>query len=410
MRIRYADGRAAVTHEVECELGADALSFSVGETRHTWAYADLKRTDDDNGRVGLKRRPDTGERVFFEDDAAALRTAAPALFTPQARGIERPVVVGALAGVAATLAAAFLIGVPLSAGPIADSMPPQYRDQISDISWSQVNAFSDYCDDGDEASRILNSMAHRMMTAADIPQRDNIWITIVDAPIPNAFALPDESIIITADLIELAEHPDEIAGVIAHEIAHIERNHVMKNIVGNIGAGIFFDVVFGGAGVGQAIAVASVNLAGLRYSRDFEREADARGMDFLDAARIDTAGIASLFDHLRDMEREAGVEDVPTLLATHPNSAARAEAARERSRPGLEPSLTEAEWRIVQSACGRGGAQAPDDETGPPAQQSPGEQPAPAPDPNNPEPARPKLLNVDAKRGIVGLPSAARAG
>jgi Zn-dependent protease with chaperone function len=349
---RYADGRAAVTQDAECELGADAITIRTGAATHVWAYADLARADDGNGRIVFKHKTDTGERLAFDPDAkAALKAAAPELFTKQAQGVERPRVVIGVVAVAWGLAAAFLVGIPLGARPIASVMPAPYRAQIADISWSQVDAFTEYCDDSDEAARILNDMAQRVMAASDVPNREEIWITIVDAPFPNAFAMPDNTIVVTDDLIQLAEQPDELTGVLAHEIAHIERNHVMTNVIRQMGAGIFFDVVFGGSGAGQAIAVASVNLASLRYSRGDEEEADARGLDYLDAAGIDSGGLARLFDRFGKVEHE-GAEQIPTLLSSHPATPARAAAARARSRQGLQPSLSERDWRIVRQACG----------------------------------------------------------
>jgi Zn-dependent protease with chaperone function len=360
MFARYADGRAAVMHEAQCELGTDAITIRVGETSHVWPYADLARSDDGNGRIVLRRKPDTGERLMFDAESRKeLKAAAPKLFTGSAQGVERPRVVLGVIAAAWSLAAVFLVGIPLGAQPIASIMPAPYRSQIADISWSQVDLFANYCDDSDEAARILNDMAHRIMVESDVLHRDDIWITIVDADFPNAFALPDDSIIVTDELIQLAGHPDELTGVLAHEIAHIERNHVMANVIRQIGAGIFVDVVFGGAGAGQAIAVASVNLAGLRYSRGDEEEADSRGLDYLDAADIDTGGLARMFDRFRDVVEEEGGE-IPTLLSSHPATPARAAAARARSRPGLRPSLSDREWRIVRQACGGSAAPAPE--------------------------------------------------
>ena len=398
MQVRYADGRAAVTHAVECDLGmgADALTFRVGDTQHTWPYADLRRADDGAGRIVLKRRPDTGERLYFEPGAEDdLRIAAPELFRGRAFGIESIPVVGALTAAAWSLAALFLLGVPLAADPIASAIPTRYREQIGDISWSQVEAFTEQCDDSDEASRILNDLAYRIMTTSSVAQRDEIWISIVDAPFPNAFALPDNSIIVTDDLIQMAEHPDELVGVLAHEIAHIEHNHIMKNIVRSVGAGIFFDVVFGGSGSGQLIAIASVNLAGLRFSRDDETDADTRGLDYLESAGIDTGGLARLFERFAEQVEGAGTDDddedagrgdsarrganeFSNLLSSHPATAARAEAARARARTGLQPSMSDADWRIVRSACS--GAPVPQEE------EIPAPAPAPAPAPTAPQP------------------------
>lgn len=377
MHARYADGRAAVLHDAECEIGSDALSFRVGEATHVWPYSELARTDDQNGVVAFKRKPDTGERLTFGREAAdTLKAAAPALFLPRAQGVESRWVVGGVVAGAWALAATFLFGVPMAAEPIAAIMPAAYRSQISDVSWSQINALTEYCDDAEEAEAVLNRVADNMMTHAGVTHRDQIWITIVntdvnlpDTPFPNALALPDDSIIVTDDLIAMAEDPDEIIGVLAHEIAHVERNHVMKGVIRQIGAGIFFDVVVGGAGAGQAIAIASMNLSGLRYTRGDEEDADARGLDYLDAAGINTGGLATLFDRISALQQEAG--EIPTMLSTHPATATRAAAARARARTGLAPSMSDADWQIVRRACG----------ASPGPQPSAPETPAPAPQP-----------------------------
>lgn len=352
---RYADGRTALVKDAQVTLGADTLTLDASGVRHVWLYSDLRRADDGNGRIILRLKRDSGERIAFDVNAGpALRAASPALFAPRAQGVEHLGVVGAVAALAWSLAALFLIGVPYAADPIARYMPAHYRQQIGDVAWSQVEAFSGYCDDADEAEAVLNGVAYRMMDAASVPQRDEVWITLVESNIPNAFALPDNSIIVTDELIALAEHPDELTAVIAHEIAHIEQNHVMQGIVRQIGAGIFFDVVFGGAGAGQAIALASMNLSSLRYTRDDETEADTRGFAYLDAARINPGAIASLFDRLSNLMDEAEDGEFPTILSSHPANRERAAAARARARPDLAPSLYERQWAIVRLACGGG--------------------------------------------------------
>lgn len=403
MHTRYADGRAAVTHTASVDFGPETLTLRVGETQHVWSYAELLRADDGASGVILKRKPDTGERLFLdEQDGERLKLAEPALFKPKAFGIEGRATLGGLIAAAWSLAAVFLLGVPMAAEPIAGAMPPRVRTQISDVSWSQVDAFMSYCDDSDEAAQILNTLAYRMMTESDVALRDDIWITIVDAGFPNAFALPDNSILVTSDLIALAEHPDELTGVIAHEIAHIEHNHIMKNIVRSVGAGIFFDVVFGGGGAGQLVAIASVNLASLRYSRDDETDADLRGLDYLDASGIDSGGLARLFERFGEQEEEIVGENgqpIPTMLSSHPASAERAAAARARSRQGLAPSLTDAEWRIVRSACGNREPVGETEEPAPADPEAP-EGPAPtAPVPNDaaPPPQGARLQDAEAK-------------
>lgn len=361
---RYTDGRAAITHPVLVEFGADAATFSTPTGPQSWAYADLRRADDGNSTLTLRFKSDNGERLILSEAEAgeALRAVAPNLFRPTAQGVESRQLVGSLVAAAVALATTAFVGVPMAAEPIAHALPPQYQDQIGDIAWSQVSSFADMCDDSDAATQILNDVATRLMDASNVPQRDEVWITIVDAPIPNAFALPDNSIVVTDELIALAEHPDEVVGVLAHEIGHIAHRHVMTNVVRNIGVGVFFDVVFGGAGVGQAVAIASVNLAALRYGREDETEADESGFDYLERAGLNPAAVARFFDRISELEAEAGVDDFPTLLASHPATEQRAAAARARARPDAPPSLTDAEWRVVRSSCGMDPDARPEDE------------------------------------------------
>src|SRR5262249_43204549 len=154
------------------------------------------RADDGNGPIVLKRRPDTGQRITIaREDRKAVRKAAPHLFSGRAREMEGLAVVGGLVAGAWALAALFLIGVPLEAKPIAQAMPARWRAQISAIEWSQVQQFTDSCDDADEATRILNNLADRLMLAGRVKQRSQVWVTIVRAPIPNAFTLPDNQIL-----------------------------------------------------------------------------------------------------------------------------------------------------------------------------------------------------------------------
>lgn len=358
MEARYADGRAAIALVVACELGADVLTFALPSGQQAWSYADLARADDGNRSIILKHKLDTGERLTLDWDARlALRAAAPQLFRARAHGVESLRTLTFVVATAWSLAIAFIVGVPMAAGPIADIVPPRYRAQIALISWSQIDAIATVCHDSDEAQQILDDLTQRLMAAAGVPQRNEVWVSILSTeglpyPYPNAFALPDNSIVVTNDLIAMAQHPDELAGVLAHEIAHIERNHVMKNVIRSIGAGIFFDIVFGGAGAGQAIAVATVNLASLRFSREDEADADARGLQYLAAAKIDAAGFARLFHRLEALAKDLGGAEAPLLLSSHPASAARARTAEAQAGHGLAPSMSDRDWRIVRQACG----------------------------------------------------------
>jgi Zn-dependent protease with chaperone function len=385
MNARYADGRAAILHPASAEFGAEAVRFSVNGVVHDWPYAALRRADDDNGHIMLKRTPETGERLILDESAReALKTAAPTLFQAKAHGVESPALVGALAGAAAVLALVFLVGVPMAAEPIAHALPERYAVQVAGIARSQMESITEYCAGTDQAELALDNLVLRFLDESpsreDDALRSRVMVTIVQAPFPNAFAMPDDSIIVTDQLIAAAESPDELAGVLAHELAHIANDHVMANVIRNTGAGVFFDVVFGGAGLGQAAAIASVNLASLRYSRDDEAEADHVALDYLDASHIDPGAFARFFDRIAAMTHENEGVRFPTMLSSHPPSAQRAAAARARAHAG-QPALNAYEWQAVRSACVQGNGAAA--EPAPPQIPSP-PPPKPAPLPNKP--------------------------
>jgi Zn-dependent protease with chaperone function len=410
MQARYANGRAAVSVDAAVEFsGEGAVLVANGET-HIWPYGEIRRADDGNGPIILKRHPDTGERITIDrQHRKDVRKSAPMLFGSAAREMEGPRVIAALLGAAWALAALFLIGVPLEAKPIAGALPPRWRSQISEIEWSQVQQFTQSCDDSDEATRILNTLAERLMAAGRVRQSDQVWVTIVHAPIPNAFTLPDNQILITDRLIAMADQPDEIAGVLAHEIGHVELNHVMSNVVRHIGAGVFFDVVFGGGGLGQAVAIASVNLSGLSFSRDDEAAADRRGISYLDAAGIDPGGMARLFDRFaQSQEKARPPTGLGTLFSNHPPTAERAALARAHAHAGLAPALSDVEWHIVQRACGGAGASAasPPNKPSAPANPAPAVKPTPPPTAGGPKQAAGKRQKAPASH----LPSTGGAG
>jgi Zn-dependent protease with chaperone function len=359
---RYADGLAAVTHTADVHFGAEAVLFRIESGSTAWRYDQVRRVDDDNGHIVLRQEPDTGERLILDSatHGGALHAAAPSLFTPHARGRDSWRLLGGLTAAAAVLAGVFLLGVPLASKPLAKYLPTGYADKIGEIAWAQVDAIGQRCTayEDQQGQAALNSLGQRLASIARPETRDRLSITVMNAApgsllsSPNAFALPDGSIVITRSMLDLLQTPEELAGVIAHEVGHIDERHVMANVIRNVGVGVFFDVVFGGAGAGQAVALASVNLASLGYSRGDETEADARGFDFMDAAGLNPGASGALFTRLAAMEGAGG--EAPDILQSHPATRARAEAARARAHPARHLALSSSEWAAVRAMCGGG--------------------------------------------------------
>jgi len=146
----------------------------------------------------------------------------------------------------------------------------------------------------------------------------------------NAFALPGGYVVINTGLILKAETPEEMLGVVAHEMAHVTEQHGMRNIIGSAGIYLTVNAILGDvSGLLALIADAAPFLLNQSYSRSFETESDEKGAALLLAADIDPRGLASFFEKLKEEEdkrlKEMAGEDnqelakaTLSMISTHP--------------------------------------------------------------------------------------------
>ena len=140
----------------------------------------------------------------------------------------------------------------------------------------------------------------------------------------NAFAIPGGHVVILTGLLESADSAEEVAGVLAHEIAHVTRRHSLRNIIKSAGLIVTLQALIGDAsGLFGLATEASRYLLQQKFSRDFEREADETGWSYLVQAKIDPRGMTRFFEKLRDMMAQSGaaaMEGALSLANTHPTS------------------------------------------------------------------------------------------
>ena len=145
---------------------------------------------------------------------------------------------------------------------------------------------------------------------------------IVDSKEVNAFAIPGGFVYVNRGLIERADHMDEIAGVLGHEIGHVVKRHTVKqmqkgekaNVLVTLGC-VLTSICNSGAGQ-QAINVAGGALFA-KFSRTDEKEADDVGFDNVVRAGISPVGMVTMFQKLLD-ERKRRPAGVDAWFATHP--------------------------------------------------------------------------------------------
>lgn len=165
-----------------------------------------------------------------------------------------------------------------------------------------------------EQARLLAAFAPLVDEAA---RHQPVRVLFRDAADPvgaNALALPAGSIIFTDQLVHLAQHDEELMGVLAHEIGHIRQRHALRSSIQASFMGLIATLVVGDiSSVSSAIAALPVMLTELGYSRTFEREADQHAVEMLRRQGIDPQRFADILQRLDAPKDEKG-----GYLSTHP--------------------------------------------------------------------------------------------
>jgi Zn-dependent protease with chaperone function len=217
------------------------------------------------------------------------------------------------------LLAAFFMWSDAVAGWIAGKIPSEQERKLGELSFAQMKPGLKLRDDT-EGARLLRELGGKLTQGSLYSYRFHL----VEKPEINAFALPGGIVVVHTGLVAATRRPEELAGVLAHEIQHVELRHSLKGMIKQSGLSGLWIFATGDIGSGVAGDAAS-RLLSLKFSRDAEREADNRGLELLHRAGVDPSGMPDFFGILA---RKAGSR--PTLISTHPVSTEREQALRAK--------------------------------------------------------------------------------
>lgn len=350
----FSDGRNAGRISAQLVLAPGRLEVRGPDGRMLagWRYKDVRLQNavrpGEPMRLASINDPDARLTVLNEQAIADIRGRLEAIGGSHG-GLGKLARGAAWLAAAAAGAGAVLWGLyaalPAIADPIARAIPVSWEEKMGDNMVKSALADKQSCGASD-GSKALDALAVQIAAANGLERRFKVHL-IQDATV-NAFALPGGHVVLLSGLLKDAQNPDEVAGVLAHEMAHVVERHSAERMVRAAGVGLLFTWLTGDPS--SIIAGAGALLVNLSYSRSDEAEADARAVAMLEAAGFSTGGLNSFF--LRLAEHNKMEEVVPELLSSHPRSTER--AAAHAARNGTRP-LTDAQWQAVKAACpGRG--------------------------------------------------------
>jgi predicted Zn-dependent protease len=212
-----------------------------------------------------------------------------------------------------------------------------------------------------EIEGYIQQLGHRLVFNSDAPTYPFRFFVVND-PSVNAFAGPGGYIGVHTGLILTAENESELAGVMAHEIAHVTQRHLLRAYEAAnqmslpTAAGMIAAILLGvagnspDAGIAAMSAVQGANIQRqLNFTRANEKEADRIGIQTLERSGIDPYGMPSFFERLQQSTRLYG-NNVPEFLSTHPVTSDRiAEAMSRAESYGHGKELDSLEFQLIRA-------------------------------------------------------------
>lgn len=342
----YMDGKTASMVDVRIVVHSAALHALTGDEAQevqVWPLAGLVCERLPGGGSVELRHADVPGALITTSDAhwpEALRSAGVAVAgLPQGPRLIKLLLIN-FAAVAAVIATGY-ISLPYLATAIAKRIPLRMEARLGD----QVDVLLEksYCESA-EAARALEELRLRIEGPHSPPRA----LRVLDLEAPNAFTFPGGWIVLTRGLLEEAESPDEVAGILAHEIQHVEQRHVLSHVIRGALLSAAWAVTVGDfTGILVVDPSTAFQIANLRFSRADEQSADQAAVFALDRAGIPRDGMVRFFERLKSKS-----DVVPEWLSTHPTSERRArELAGPTGSGATKPVLADSLWQALKDAC-----------------------------------------------------------
>lgn len=339
---RFNDGRTAAARAVQVVVKLSGLEIrgEDGLLVAFWQRDDLREDGQLPGGKGLRLRCARDESARLSlTDAAAIRPLLP----PPRRAMPWRAIALSTIGIA-ILGLGLWQGIPAGARYLVDMVPLPLEQRWGDHLANGLQQRWGTCQApaGEAALRLISDRLAAGMPPQVRPRR----VVVVKTDMENAIALPGGTVMIFNGLLKNAADGDEVAGVLAHEFAHLTHRHPTAAMIRAMGLGVVVLLVTGDAS--GVLATGTAMALGGAYSREDETAADRGGVALLENAELNPHGLSAFF---RRLGKEKG--GLPAWISTHPDSTARADMVDGLAAKGKAgPALTPEQWAALKGICG----------------------------------------------------------
>lgn len=244
------------------------------------------------------------------------------------------------------LIAAFFVGgyftLHYSAPLVADMIPYEWEKKIGAFAFENYQTGKKTVTDK-TVTDTVDTIVKRIdqFDAADIEYQ----VAVVDADMINAFAFPGGYVVVTTGLLENADNPEQVAGVLAHELTHVLQRHSMRKLVRQAGMGVLVGIVFGDVSALSQLIELSSQLDSLSFDRSQERSADDGAIEIMTAAGMSPQHLAAFFEKIQKADAITG--NIPELFQTHPLTDERIKRVTAAAEPA-QPFKFDMDWDTLK--------------------------------------------------------------
>lgn len=337
----HYDGRSATRHAVRVRQGAGGFTLDGADVRsgpHAWS--DVVALGAAGGRSIYGLKGVQGWRLIFDGpppEDFAIHLPLPARY---GRWVDRLGLTRA--AIAFAVIAAGVVFVALQAPAwVAPFVPRSVENRLGD---AMIGDFGGRFCRTAQGHRALEVLATKLgAQAAGVRS-----VEVANLPMVNAVALPGGRVMIFDGLLKQARSPDEVAGVLAHEIGHVQHRDTMAGLIRQLG----LSVILGGfnGNIGGAVNT----LLSLSYTREAEGAADGYAIASLRSATISPEPTAAFFDRLSGGRGGETMERTMGWMSSHPISSERKAAFLRSKLPGKSygAAMDATDWAALKSMCG----------------------------------------------------------
>jgi predicted Zn-dependent protease len=318
----YFDGRTAERTPVVIHVQREGLTIIPrAGTSRWWPIAEVRQTQrtHPNEPIRLERGSDPAEVLTISDVAilAAIRAVVPAgvmrLRAPARWYMWAAATAGMVVAIVVVWWVLYAWGIPALADAVATRLPVAWEEQLGGAVTDAIAPAERRCSRPTQLAALAHILGKLTASGPPAAYRYNLIVTTDD--IPNAFAAPGGFVVVTRGLLRLSDGPEEVAGVMAHEIQHVVHRHGTKLLVRELSLQALVSLAAGDLRGLRSTMEAARSLGGLRYRRADEMVADHDAVGLLASSHIDPRGL-ELF--LRKIKQSSGTVQLPVYLSTHP--------------------------------------------------------------------------------------------